>query len=405
MATFKQHKAKYRWLTNAFCTVFTNIALLLTITSKLVLESVKIWARTKLNDYKNFLQVDTSLYWIINSVIDTTLNLPSSMHDILVADISRCYETIPLSGPDNLHDAISFIITIAFKQAKTLHPKANTLLWVRIDSTGSPACAKWATRKPQYGCWSEFPASRLLSLHEWLMKNCFLTLGDRVWQQCTGIPMGFSCSPIWCNMYLLSYEIKFIQRLARLGRSDLMAKFQYAFRYIDDLCLLNVQNPRDFLDPHQERTKNNPYWIYPLNVLEIKEETSSFAHNNPNRGISAHFMNVEFSLNEHDTGQFAFRKYDKRRSLPFQYIQYIKFRSNRAVHQAYNIAISQVLPILYISSSTSAASDEIQILIGTMCSNGLQKARLIKIINRFLLHGSFPEIRVDTQQIRENLST
>jgi hypothetical protein len=116
-------------------------------------------------------------------------------------------------------------------------------------------------------------------------------------------------------------------------------------------------------------------------------------------------MNVEFSLNEHDTGQFAFRKYDKRRSLPFQYIQYIKFRSNRAVHQAYNIAISQVLPILYISSSTSAASDEIQILIGTMCSNGLQKARLIKIINRFLLHGSFPEIRVDTQQIRENLST
>ena len=44
MATYKQHKAKYRWLTNAFCTVFTNIALLLTITSKLVLEFVKIWA-------------------------------------------------------------------------------------------------------------------------------------------------------------------------------------------------------------------------------------------------------------------------------------------------------------------------------------------------------------------------
>jgi hypothetical protein len=404
MATFKQHKVKYRWLTNSFCTVFTNIAILLTITSKLVLESVKIWARTKLNDYKNFLQVNTSLYWIINSIIDTILNLPSSMHDIFVADISRCYETSPLSGPDNLNDAISFIIAIAFKQANLLHPKAHTQLWVRIDNNGSPACTKWATRRPQYGCWSEFPASHLLSLHDWLMKNCFLTLGDRIWQQQSGIPMGFSYSPIWCNMYLLSYEIKFIQRLARLGHTDLMAKFQYAFRYIDDLCLFNVLNPKEFLDPNQARTENNPYWIYPLNVLEIKEETSSFAHSNPQRGISAHFMNVEFTLNELDSRQFSFQKYNKRRSLPFQYTQYIKFRSNRAVHQAYNIAISQVLPILYISSSNSAASIEIQTLICTMCSNGFQKARLIKIISRFLLHGSFPRITIDTHKILESLS-
>ena len=189
------------------------------------------------------------------------------MHAILVVDISRCYETIPLSGPDNLLDALSFIITIAFKQARLLHPKANTLLWVRTDSNGSPACAKWATKKPQHGCWSEFSASRLPSLHKWLMQNCFVTLGDRMWQQCTGISMGFSCSFIWCNMYFLSYEIKVIQRLTRLKRNDLMSKFQYVYHYIDDLCLLNVQNPREFLDPHQIRTENNPYWIYPLNVL------------------------------------------------------------------------------------------------------------------------------------------
>ena len=41
MATFKQHKGKYRWLTNAFQTVFSNIALLLTITSKVLLDSLK----------------------------------------------------------------------------------------------------------------------------------------------------------------------------------------------------------------------------------------------------------------------------------------------------------------------------------------------------------------------------
>ena len=142
-------------------------------------------------------------------------------------------------------------------------------MWVKFAPDGSLAVAKWATQKPAYGCWSEFPAARLLSLHQWLMLNCYLTLGDRVWLQCTRIPMGFSCSPIWCNFYLMSYEIKFIQHLAKLGHCDLLAKFKHAFRYIDDLCLFNIQNPCDFLSQNQVRTDDNPFWIYPLNVLEI----------------------------------------------------------------------------------------------------------------------------------------
>jgi hypothetical protein len=192
-------------------------------------------------------------------------------------------------------------------------------LWVRIGPDGSPATARWNTHSPRYGTWCEFSQHKLLSFHEWLMKNCYLTLGDRVWQQCTRIPMGFSYSPIWCNMYLLSYEIQFIQRLAKLGRNDLLSKFKYAFRYIDDLCFINVHNPREFLSPDQPRTMDNPFWIYPLNVLEIKEETSSFSQTSPSKGIAAHFMNTEFQVNENDPLCFSFRKFDKRRNLPFPY--------------------------------------------------------------------------------------
>jgi hypothetical protein len=210
MATYKQHKSKYRWLTNAYCTVFSNIALLLTITSKTILESFKEWARSKVHTYKTFLNVETSLYWIIDSIIDATLNLSDTMSDIFVADISRCYETIPLHGPDNLLDAVKFISTIAFKQAALSHPRAHTSLWVRVSQQGVPATAKWSTNCPWQGNWFEIPLERLILLHTWLANNCYITLGDRVWQQKTGIPMGFSYSPIWCNMYLLSYETKFI---------------------------------------------------------------------------------------------------------------------------------------------------------------------------------------------------
>ena len=165
MATFKQHKAKYRWLTNAHNTIFSSIASLLTITSNVILESVKTWAYSKVINYKHFLQVDMSLFWIVNSIIDTTLNLPTSIHDVFVADITRCYETIPLTGSDNLFQAISFIVSIAFKQAASLYPRAHTNMWVCLAPDGSPACAKWATRKPGYGSWIELPMARLLNLH------------------------------------------------------------------------------------------------------------------------------------------------------------------------------------------------------------------------------------------------
>jgi hypothetical protein len=184
-----------------------------------------------------------------------------------------------------------------------------------------------------------------------------------------------------------------------------MTKFQYTFRYIDDLCLFNVSNPRDFLSPDQSRNEDNPYWIYPFNVLEIKEEISEFSQADPRKGITTQFINAEFRVNETIPQHFSFCKFDKRRSLPFTYIQYIKFASNRSVHQAYNIAISQVLPILYISSTDSAASEEVCNLINTKCNNGFYKPRVIKTITSFLLKGIFPGIRVDVQRIISSLPT
>ena len=153
MATFKLHKTKYRWLTNAHSTVFSGIATMLTITSKLVLDTFKSWVKDTEQGYRNFLKADTSLCWIVDSIIDATLNFPSYMTDIFVADITKCYESIPLQGEDNLLDAITFITNIAFKQASLLHPRCTTQLYMKIAPNGTPAIAKWATSLPQLGTW------------------------------------------------------------------------------------------------------------------------------------------------------------------------------------------------------------------------------------------------------------
>jgi hypothetical protein len=65
--------------------------------------------------------------------------------DIFVADVTRCYESIPLKGSDNLLDAITYITIIAFNQAALKHPKARCCLWIKIKQDGTPAKAQWST--------------------------------------------------------------------------------------------------------------------------------------------------------------------------------------------------------------------------------------------------------------------
>lgn len=72
--------------------------------------------------YKRFGKVNTTLYWIIDSVFDFVLNLPKQIFSLYVADITQCYKTIPLTGTDNLPDALAFLIKLAFQH----HHKKRT---------------------------------------------------------------------------------------------------------------------------------------------------------------------------------------------------------------------------------------------------------------------------------------
>lgn len=175
--------------------------------------------------------------------------------------------------------------------------------------------------------------------------------------------MGFSCSPLWCNLYFLQYEASFITRLAKLGRTDLMKRFMYSFRYIDDLCVLNNGDIAQFLDPNSERIPSNPYWIYPLGIVEIKSEIDRFSTIFPQRGTSAHFMNIQISIINEVEGVFRTHKFDKRKNLPFQYSQFLEFKSNRSVSQSYNIIQSQAFPILYLSNNEHDALNELEFLL------------------------------------------
>ena len=403
MGIYKVHKKKYRWISNAFGTLYVNIATLLTISTMALLEEVKEWATNTVKGYRNFLGINTSVYWVIDSINDFTLNIPETINNIYVADITRCFESIPISGKDTLYEAMEFITQIGISNLKRKHPRSETLLWIKINEKGITTKAVWASTCPRYGDWFPITIPKFLQIHKWVTTNCYVRLGDQVWKQILGIPMGFSCSPLWCNLYLMSYEIKFIQRLARLGKTTILTKFKHAFRYIDDLCWVNVGEAMLFLDPTQPRHVDNPLWIYPLDIIEIKTEVSKFSTIHPKCGIIAHFMNVLITITDENSGKFVMQKYDKRRELPFRYSQYIKFRSNRPVKQAYNIVISQTVPILYLSSNTEVALHEINTLITTLSANGFRISKLRQIVTLFLSKNHFPAIRFSKDQLLQRI--
>jgi hypothetical protein len=220
-----------------------------------ILEEVRELAYTRVEGYKRFLKTDTSIYWIIDSIIDFTLNIPHEINNIFVADITRCFETISIIGRDTLFEAIEFITSLGVSNMKHKFPKSEQLLWIKTNAKGINLRAVWVSSTLKHGNWFPLTITKFLMLHKWPTTNCFERLGDRIWIQILGIPMGFSCSPLWCNLYLLSYEIRFIQRLARLGKTYLMNKFKFAFMYIDDLCWLNVGDAGLFLDPTQPKLR------------------------------------------------------------------------------------------------------------------------------------------------------
>jgi len=151
----------------------------------------------------------------------------------------------------------------------------------------------------------------------------------------------------------------------------------------------------EFFDPKQEWSQSNPYWIYPLEVLEIKCEVSKYSETDPLRGIQTNFMNLEIKVSEDNPANFSTCKFDKHRALPFVYTQHIKFHSNRSIRQSYSIAISQSVPILYLSNLVKVAIVEIKTLIDILTKNGFYEPRLRKTILNFLNKDQFPGLKFD----------
>lgn len=120
MATYKLHKIKYKWLKNVANYVFLGPTTIITQTLLLVVVELKAWCKVCSETYKRFGKVLANIY-CIDSLFDFMLNLPPTIYCVYMADITRCYVSIPLSSIDNLSDALQFVIKLTFQQHHSIH--------------------------------------------------------------------------------------------------------------------------------------------------------------------------------------------------------------------------------------------------------------------------------------------
>ena len=119
-------------------------------------------------------------------------------------------ETTPINGHDTIFEAMEFITSLGVNNFKCKHPRSEPVIWFKTNVHGVTTRVIWASICPSYGIWQQMLVTKFLTLHKWLTTNYYVWLGNRVWEWVLGIPMGFSCSPLWCNLYLMSYEMRFI---------------------------------------------------------------------------------------------------------------------------------------------------------------------------------------------------
>ena len=172
------------------------------------------------------------------------------------------------------------------------------------------------------GCGKRFFTERTLTeTVMFLIKNCYFNVGNMVFRQDIGIPMGIDPAPFWANLFLYFFESKHVQTLVS-QKSDRAYKYHGTSRFIDDLCTINDGN----------EFSNSFKCIYPKE-LSLKLEHS---------GTHATFLDLDIKIED---GLFIYKLFDKRDAFPFFIVRMPHLQSNIPSTIFYGSIFSEFLRI------------------------------------------------------------
>ena len=257
-------------------------------------------------NYNRFFVIENS-----NPVIEKMkkINQRNGAKDISTYDFSTLYTKLP---HDDLIENLMKIVDFAFNGGN--RKKDGNRKYLTVNGKFS-----YWTRKKHGRKSLTRNDIKILTLH--LIKETRFYIGNQLFLQIIGIPMGIDPAPFWANLYLYSYECDFITALMTLDKGR-ARKFLQACRFIDDECNLNDGGEfgRSFKT------------IYPKE-LELKCE---------HEGSHATFMELDVTIVDE---KFVYKLFDKRNDFPFFIVRMPDLTGNIPLHVFYGSVMSEFLRI------------------------------------------------------------
>ena len=170
--------------------------------------------------------------WILKNSKELLVHLKSpnfnNITSIKSFDFSTLYTTIP---HDKLKSRLASIILNSFM----FNNGNRRYRYLVLGHEESYFVKEHSDSKHKYS------EDDIIKMLEFLVDNIFVVFVGKVFQQIVGIPMGTNCAPLLADIFLYSYEAEFIQSLLSTGRKQLASRFNFIYRYIDDV--LSINNP------------------------------------------------------------------------------------------------------------------------------------------------------------------
>ena len=258
-------------------------------------------------------------------------------------DFSTLYTKIP---HNLLKEALFEIVDFVFKGgiSNGVYVTKNGAIW----------------RKPSrdFQMYSKLSIKTLL---EFIIDNAYFQVGDKIFKQIIGIPMGSDPAPFIANLFLYVYENRYMNGLKK---SDLSRarNLRHVFRFIDDLIAINDND--EFLKSYKE--------IYPQQ-MELKVE---------NQGtIKASHLDLDLEIKDH---VFISRLYDKREAFKFDVVRMPFKCSNMPYKMFYSTISAEVLRICRATSSYLFFLESVKKLIVRMRKQHAETLGIKKIVTKMM---------------------
>ena len=352
---FHKPELKHRFVVSYADCCVKPIAQKLTLGLKAVQYQIQRYCRMM------YILTGINRYWIISNntpilnFVDK-INDKGSARNIETYDFTTLYTNLALA---DMKSSLKEVIKLAFKHSKRSH--------ISVYEKGF----SWVN-KPGGNTFS-YTESSLVECLEWLLDNSYLCVGNLIFRQIMGVPIGVDCGPYVANLCLFYYENIYISSLVQRDYGS-ARKLNGTFRLMDDISSLNSDGVFSICYPN----------IYP-NCLTLNKENVG--------DISANVLDLDLSILN---GNINCSVYDKRDNFNFNIVRFAHISSDISKACAYGIFTSQIIRYFRICNHLDSFLYRVKLMFKTLVDLGYKESVLTtkfnSIVTKYSMNLKFPNL-------------